>query len=87
MYTSDAEGSDVLLIGELTAGLKDGSTTVTDFVARVIIEGIAENKPRMKLYQVWIGSSTNSKSRPISQTGCKIRQTHSRVYRTSVLPL
>jgi len=57
----------VLLIGKLTAGLKDESTTVTEFVARVIVEmnaaagGGGGGAPRMKLYQVWTGASVTSK--------------------------
>jgi len=64
VYASDAAGSDVLLIGKLTAGLTDGSTTKTEFVARVIVDRTAAagvGAPRMKLYQVWTGPSMTSK--------------------------
>jgi hypothetical protein len=51
VYASDAEGRDLVLIGRLTAGKKDGGEVVAGLVARVVVESDGDGKLKMGLYQ------------------------------------
>lgn len=56
VYASDAEGTDVMLIGKLRICLRKGGEVLQSFVVRVVIdpESLARGAPRMKLYEVWV---------------------------------
>lgn len=42
-----------MLIGKLTAGLKNGNEVVTEFIAQIDLEGVASGEPKGTLYKVW----------------------------------
>ena len=64
MFSSDSEGRDLMLLGTLTARDGQGSTTKTDFAARISLEEDHQQRPRMKIYQAFVGKATKGKSAP-----------------------
>jgi hypothetical protein len=52
VYASDLDGLDLLLIGEVTAGLPSGKEAKLGFTARMIMQTTTKGL-RMKLYEVW----------------------------------
>jgi hypothetical protein len=52
VYTAKEDFSNILLVGKLAAGLKNGKEVVSEFIARVeFIE--TESSPKATLYEVW----------------------------------
>lgn len=57
VYSSDAEGRDLLVIGKLTAGLSSGKKAEVEFAGRIVMEETVDGL-RISLYQVWSVSSS-----------------------------
>ena len=53
MYSASEDFSNILIIGNLVAGLNNGRQVDTEFIAQIDLEGVGEGKPRAKLYKVW----------------------------------
>lgn len=53
MYSASEDFSNILIIGNLVAGLKNGKQVDTEFIAQIDLEEVREGKPRAKLYKVW----------------------------------
>jgi hypothetical protein len=51
VYASDASGTDLMILGSLTATKKDGTVTTTKLVGRIIFGTDANGQLRFKLYQ------------------------------------
>ncbi|OQU94363.1 hypothetical protein CLAIMM_00724 [Cladophialophora immunda] len=52
VFASDSAGEDIFLLGELSVVRDDGSTSVSDFVARLMTQSATEEaNPRIVLYQ------------------------------------
>ncbi|EXJ63297.1 uncharacterized protein A1O5_11618 [Cladophialophora psammophila CBS 110553] len=53
VYPGQKDYSDLMLIGRLTAGLKNGNEVVTDFIAQIHFQGDTSKDPKGTLYKVW----------------------------------
>ncbi|PMD33510.1 hypothetical protein L207DRAFT_535531 [Hyaloscypha variabilis F] len=53
VYSASEDFSNILIIGNLVAGLNNGRQVDTEFIAQIDLEGVGEGKPRAKLYKVW----------------------------------
>lgn len=53
MFSGKADYSDIILIGKLTAVLKNGNKVETEFIAQIQFEGDMETDPKGTLYKVW----------------------------------
>jgi hypothetical protein len=51
VYTADLTGTDLMVLGKVTAGLKNGLSLTSDFAARVIIQHAKESGLRVQYYQ------------------------------------
>jgi len=51
VYASDSDGTDLMMLGSLTATMKDGTVTNTKLATRVILAKDSEGKLKFKLYQ------------------------------------
>jgi hypothetical protein len=49
----DRKFGSILIIGKLVAGLQNGNTVDTEFIAQINLEGVTEGRPKGKLYKVW----------------------------------
>jgi hypothetical protein len=52
VYIAKEDFSNMVLIGKLTAGLKNGREVVSEFVARLEFTDV-ESSPKATLYEVW----------------------------------
>jgi hypothetical protein len=57
VYTDGPEAEDLLIIGQVTVGLKDGIAKRGEFVARIALTDGHTSNPKIKLYKVWMVSS------------------------------
>lgn len=53
IFTYKSDYSEILLIGKLTAVLKNNNTVVTEFIAQIQFEGEMQKQPQGTLYKVW----------------------------------
>ena len=53
VYTRNPDFSDIMLLGELTADLRNGKQVVTEFIAQMWFEGDVQTMPKGALYKVW----------------------------------
>jgi hypothetical protein len=53
VYSASKDFSQILIIGNLVASLKNGNQVDTEFIAQIDLEGVGEGQPRGKLYKVW----------------------------------
>ncbi|OQV00122.1 hypothetical protein CLAIMM_05660 [Cladophialophora immunda] len=53
VYPGKQDYSDLVLIGRLTAGLKNGNEVVTEFIAQIHFQGDTSTNPKGTLYKVW----------------------------------
>jgi hypothetical protein len=56
VYTDGHEAEDLLIIGQVTVGLKDGIAKRGEFVARIALTESQTSNPKIKLYKVWMVS-------------------------------
>ncbi|PVH70567.1 hypothetical protein DL98DRAFT_540740 [Cadophora sp. DSE1049] len=54
VYIADTEAADLLLLGKVRAELQNGRAITSDFAARVVLENAETNRPKVKLYQVFV---------------------------------
>jgi len=57
VYTDSHEADDLLIIGQVTAGLRTGEKKRGEFIARVRIDDAQTRNPKLKLYKVWMDMS------------------------------
>ena len=56
VYIAKKDFSNILIIGKLSAGLKNGKEVLSEFVARIVFVGL-KSRPKVSLYEVWAASS------------------------------
>jgi hypothetical protein len=56
VYTDGNAAEDLLIIGQVTVGLKDGIAKKGEFVARIALTEGQTSNPKIKLYKVWMVS-------------------------------
>ena len=54
VYTTNTEADDLLLIGRVTVGYKNGETKEGEFIGRIKISYRHISHPRTQLYKVWM---------------------------------
>ena len=52
------KGDDLLTIGAVTVGLRNGATVKEQFIARLVVANADTSQPKLSLYQVWMVSSS-----------------------------
>jgi len=53
VYSASKDFSNILIVGNLIASLKNGNQVDTEFIAQIDLEGVGEGEPRATLYKVW----------------------------------
>ena len=53
VYLCGPDSDDLLLIGKVTMGFRNGKAITEEFAANFVVSGADTQKPRVKLYQVW----------------------------------
>ncbi len=53
VYSASKDFSNLLIVGNLRAGLQNGNQVDTEFVAQIDLEGVRQGEPRATLYKVW----------------------------------
>lgn len=56
VYTDSQEGDDLLIIGQVTVGLRTGERKRGELIARTRIDGAHTSSPKLMLYKVWMVS-------------------------------
>lgn len=49
----DSVGSDIMMLGRLDLGLRNGNSLSMDFISRFVLEDTFSVKPKIALCQVW----------------------------------
>lgn len=62
VYTAKQDGSDLLIIGNLTAKFKNGKEATDDFIAQIVLDGTTSSNPKGTLYKVWADSAVWTKA-------------------------
>ncbi|KAI9836765.1 MAG: hypothetical protein M1819_000930 [Sarea resinae] len=59
-YVADLEGRDVMLIGKVQMGLRNGKTVDSEFTARMVVDEASDESgsPRLSYSQVWADMGT-----------------------------
>ncbi|KAJ5115654.1 hypothetical protein N7456_000002 [Penicillium angulare] len=59
VFVSDEHGYDLMLIGEVDLGLKNGRAVTNEFTCRMLVDGasVAARSPRLALSSVWSDTS------------------------------
>lgn len=58
VYTRSDAGDDLIMVGEMRATMKNGTSVSIEFCARAVIECLgSKNGPKVSLYQVWTAST------------------------------
>jgi hypothetical protein len=83
VYASDAEGTDLLMIGKMDATVPNGNVAEVSFVGRFVTEK-TNGGLRVKLYQAW--SVSQSREEPKLWAGSKLTRTPSRTKRQYKMP-
>ena len=53
VFTSTAEGQDLLIIGHVEMGFRNGNSLQGEFAGRLIIDGATGDSPKLTHYQVY----------------------------------
>ena len=53
VFAGKADYSILIVIGQLTAGLKNGNEVCTEFIAQIELDGVTTQDPKGTLYKVW----------------------------------
>lgn len=51
VFVADSAGTDLMVLGKVTVGLKNGQSLTSDFAGRVIIQRSGSNRPMVQYYQ------------------------------------
>jgi hypothetical protein len=57
IYVCNEACDDLMLIGKLEMGLRNGKDVVGEFIARVVVKGADSSSPMIKSYTVWADSA------------------------------
>ncbi|KAK4942972.1 hypothetical protein LTR10_017356 [Elasticomyces elasticus] len=59
VFSGNADGTDLVLVGRLETRTKDSDATKsTEFAARGVVDKAAVGGPRFSSYQAWVGNSS-----------------------------
>ncbi|OAL22385.1 hypothetical protein AYO20_11210 [Fonsecaea nubica] len=57
VFSADLDGSDLLFIGNVAMGLRNGNSVAGEFTGRLRIENPTSSQPKLLLYQIWADSA------------------------------
>ncbi|KIW82952.1 hypothetical protein Z517_02195 [Fonsecaea pedrosoi CBS 271.37] len=57
VFSADLDGSDLLFIGNVAMGLRNGQSVAGEFTGRLRIENPTSSQPKLLLYQIWADSA------------------------------